>query len=90
VFKSGATFEQVFGVYEFDQKLRNLLSGLLERIEIAARTSISYHLAHAYGALCYENGSIFQFQDRHPGFLTALNKSVDDARKGHELFVLSP
>lgn len=87
VFKDGTTFEQVFGVYEFDQKLRNLLSGLLERIEIAARTCISYHLAHTYGALCYEDRGIFQFHDRHPDFLVALNKSVNDARKGHELFV---
>ncbi len=87
VFKDGTTFEQVFGVYEFDQKLRNLMSGLLERIEIAARTSIAYHLAHTYGALCYEDSSLFQQPKRHPTFLSSLNKFIDDARRGHELFV---
>jgi len=87
VFKDGTTFEQVFGVYEFDQKLRNLMAGLLERIEIVARTCISYHLAHTYGALCYEEGGLFQYPDRHSSWLVSLNKSIDDARRGHELFV---
>lgn len=87
VFKEGTTFEQVFGVYEFDQKLRNLMAGLLERIEIPARTCISYHLAHTYGALCYEESDLFQYPDRHSSFLGSLNKSIDDARRGHELFV---
>ncbi|MCL6442108.1 MAG: Abi family protein [Alicyclobacillus sp.] len=87
VFKNGTTFEQVYGVYGFDQKLRNLITGLLERIEISARTCISYYLAHTHGALCYEDRGLFQDPDRHSSWLVSLNKSIDDARRGHELFV---
>jgi abortive infection bacteriophage resistance protein len=40
-------------LYEFDKKLRQLLIGVLESMEIAFRTHIAYDLAHI-GSLGYE------------------------------------
>lgn len=87
MFMNGVTFEQIFRVYEFDHKLRNLMSSVLEHIEIAARTCIAYHLAHTYGTLGYEDGNNFQDPKRHAEFITTLNKSIEEARRRHELFV---
>ncbi|WP_211246708.1 Abi family protein [Cohnella pontilimi] len=87
VFKNGSTFEQIFQVYEFDRKLRDLLSGILELIEISARTSIAYHMSHTYGPLCYEDSNVFEDPSRHQAFIATVSKAIEDARKGHELFV---
>ena len=48
-FIAGATIGNVYNLYEFDRKLRNLLMSALETIEIAFRTHISYTLAHDMG-----------------------------------------
>lgn len=87
LYKSGSTFENVVRLYEFDRKLRNLLIGILESIEIAGRTHVAYHLAHKYGELSYESSSCFVNQNWHEKFLSDLSKATADARRGHELFV---
>lgn len=61
---------------------------LLEHIEISARTSIAYHLAHTHGPLCYEERELFKNPDRHKKSLDAIEKSVQDAREGHEPFII--
>lgn len=47
----GTTFNKIIALYEFDRKLRLLLLGVLEKIEIAFRTHISYEIAHTCGPL---------------------------------------
>lgn len=49
----GTTFENVYNVYEFDRKLRNLIFSVLEEIEILLRTRLAYYFSHKYGALGY-------------------------------------
>jgi len=50
---SSVTFEKIYCIYEFDRKLRSLLLGVLEEIEILLRTKIAYYHAHQYGPLGY-------------------------------------
>lgn len=45
---SGATFEDAVNLYYFDFDLRLLLQRYLNRIEIAFRTSLIYHLSNKY------------------------------------------
>lgn len=62
-FEPGAAFEQVLKLYEFDRKLRSLVLDAIERVEVAIRTQITYHMAHTYGAFAHANSRHF-----HPGF----------------------
>lgn len=55
----GTTFENVYHIYEFDRKLRNLIFSALEEVEILLRTRLSYYFSHKYGALGYLDKSHF-------------------------------
>ena len=55
----GTTFENVYHIYEFDRKLRNILFSALEEIEILMRTQLSYFFSHKYGALGYTDENNF-------------------------------
>lgn len=82
----GMTFEKVVELYEFDRGLRSLLLDIFEYVEISMRSRISYHLAHKYGAECYEDPSNFSFRtitDYH-NFIVKLNAELDRSK---ELFV---
>ncbi|MDR1172062.1 MAG: Abi family protein [Bacteroidales bacterium] len=59
LFHPDACFEEVLDRYDFDRKLRLILFGGIERIEIAVRTSLIYHLSLAYGGLWYLNPVLF-------------------------------
>jgi len=58
-FKPDTYFENVIDRYHFDRRLRLILFDALERIEIALRTRMIYHLSIAYGGLWYLNASLF-------------------------------
>ena len=59
-FKPGAYFEDVIDRYHFDRRLRLILFDAIERIEIALRTKMIYHLSIAYGSLWYLDSSLFE------------------------------
>ena len=44
-FKNGATFEQAYTLYKFDSRLRKLIAGELEKIEVSIRTQMAYTLS---------------------------------------------
>lgn len=64
----GVTFNQMYKLYEFDKKLRNLLLVALEDIEITLRTYTAYNLSIKYGAEAYKNEEIFKNIDLHKGY----------------------
>lgn len=49
-FHDQATFEDAVSLYEFDRGLRDLVMEAVGHIEVATRTVLTYHFAHAYGA----------------------------------------
>lgn len=57
-FPKGTNFESIISIYENDQWLRNKLLGILEPIEIHAKTSIAYHMGIKYGSDCFYNDEI--------------------------------
>lgn len=82
----GTTFEQLVAIYEFDKKLRHLIVGVLENIEIAFRTHITYLIAHKYGALAYDNSENFSDESHHASFLQELARVIDSSKRG-EVFI---
>lgn len=85
-YRPGTTFNQLVALYEFDKNLRQLLIGVVESIEVAFRTHIAYHHAHAYGPLGYKKASNFKNSGHHEKFLKNLERSMEDNKK--ELFVV--
>ena len=83
-FMDGITFAHIRGLYEFDQRLRTLLVGVLENVEVGFRTRMAYELAHKYGPLGYKNANHFTDATYHGAFMDALNTAI---KRGGELFV---
>ena len=53
-------FDTIYKLYNFDKKMKNIIIGALESIEISIRTYIAYTLAHKYGADSYTKSEIFE------------------------------
>lgn len=64
-FKSDVYFEDIIDRYNFDRELRIILFDAIERIEIALRTSMIYHLSLNYGAMWYLQSSLFTSTTKH-------------------------
>lgn len=54
-----SSFTDVIKLYKFDAHLRLLIIKAIDRVEIALRTSVTYHFAHALGPFGYTNASNF-------------------------------
>ncbi|MBW8347885.1 Abi family protein [Bacillus sp. IITD106] len=85
-YMEGTTFSKLVSLYEFDKKLRQLLIGALESVEIAFRTHIAYHHAHNYSPLGYENPAHFQDPTYHERFIKNLERFYDENKT--ELFII--
>jgi abortive infection bacteriophage resistance protein len=59
-FRTGSTFEDAVAVYKFDCELRLLLLQAIDRIEVAMRASVTYHLGHEIGPFGHMDGSNFK------------------------------
>lgn len=72
-FLPGTTLETTWRRYVFDRRLRVLLLDAIERIEVAVRTKLIYHLSHHISADSSHPAGAFGYLDqRHfPGFKTA-------------------
>ncbi|MBU8908261.1 Abi family protein [Desertibacillus haloalkaliphilus] len=85
-YMEGSSFNKLTSIYEFDRRLRLLLLGVLETIEIAFRTHISYDIAHKFGVLGYKDKENFINEIYHRDFLEELERLIKRSRKG-ELFI---
>lgn len=83
-FIEGTSFRSIIRLYDFDHRLRYLLSEVLESVEIAFRDRVAYVLGHAFGALGYQDALNFRSVSFHAQFMVDLQKAVE---KSHELFI---
>ena len=83
-FRSGVSFDDIYNLYEFDKKLRSMMMGVLETIEIAFRTHIAYLIAHKYGVLGYKERDNFRNGDYHGKMLQSFQREME---RSHEVFV---
>lgn len=60
ILKPNSYFEDIVERYNFDRHLRLILFDAIERIEIALRTKMIYHLSISYGGLWYLNPALFE------------------------------
>lgn len=76
-YREGTRFKDVMQVYDFDRKLRSLLMGALEQIEIALRAHCSNYHAIKYGATGYLSGQNFSHVHNHKTFLSRINRLIE-------------
>ena len=60
--------EKIQGIYEFDSELRNLISKVVEDIEIYLRSTLSYYHAHKFGTEGYMDASNYNRRHDHVKF----------------------
>lgn len=78
-FIDGTTFNNVYRIYEFDRKLRNVLLPVAEEIEIMLRAQLSYYHSHKYGASGYLDEKNFNSaRHKHERFMEHIEKSIEN------------
>lgn len=84
-YQEGISFTDIYEVYIFDKKLRNLLLMILESIEISLRTHLSNYLGVKYGTLCYRQSVNFINKDRNKDLCKIIDSMIE--RSGNENMV---
>ena len=75
-YKPGTNFDTVCRIYEFDRKMRNILSPVIEEIELMLRAQLSYYHAHKHGALGYMDPKNFNKRHDHQRFLEHIQQDI--------------
>lgn len=75
-YKAGTDFHKILRIYEFDVKLRDLLTRALGKIEIFFRTQVAYIHTSIYGEIGYLRSDIYYDMDRHCKFMSKFNESL--------------
>ncbi len=69
-FHPNTYFEAIIERYNFDRYLRLILFDAIERVEIALRTKMIYHMSLTYGALWYMDYNLFNDNVKHASHLS--------------------
>lgn len=78
-------FEDIIERYNFDRHLRLILFDAIERIEIALRTQMIYHLSLYHGPLWYQDASLFSNPVYHANNLSNLMREFGYSQ---EIFIV--
>lgn len=90
--KRNTYFEEILDRYTFDRRLRLILFDAIERIEIALRTKMIYHLSIAYGGLWYLDPNLFQTASLPANPSTTIHQNVleelkKEFNRSQEIFI---
>lgn len=75
-FAPNSFFEDIIDLYNFDRHFRLIVFNAIERIEVALRAKLIYHLSLAYGEEWYLNQTIFKDKFQHAAFLSQLSREI--------------
>ena len=78
-FADDSYFEEVIYLYNFDRNFRLIVFNAIERIEIALRTKMIYHLSLAYGAEWYLDASLFPNKKYFSTFQSKIHSELSDS-----------
>lgn len=95
-YNNKVSFETMYNLYKFDEKLRHLIMEILEGIEISLRTYMAYNLSIKYGPEAYTNQAIFKDIKSYTGYIDSNGKqhkglneeiNLEISKNRKELFV---
>ncbi len=81
LFKPGSTFDNVIAIYNFDRELRILVFDAIERIEIAFRTKLTYHLSREISPWWFEDMTNFKNAVDHNETLFAVDRELNQTKE---------
>lgn len=82
VFYNGTNFEDILKIYVFDNKLRLLLLGLLERVEKSFKCRMAYELSiGTNNSHCYLDVDLFLDQGAYEEVLKTITDEVEKSRE---------
>ena len=80
-FRPGSRFATVIQRYDFDRELRLIVLDMVERIEVATRTHLIYHMSLAYGPYWFEDKRYAQNKNHFDSNLARLEEEVARSRE---------
>ena len=80
-FRPGTAFEDVLELYLFDREFRLLIFDVVEKLEIAFRTQLSYQHSLAHGPYWFEDRSNFRDADYWRQHLESIDAEVGRAKE---------
>lgn len=80
-YREGTTFDTVYRIYEFDRKLRNLVFGVVEEVELMLRMQLSHYHGLKYGALGYMDASNFNNWHNDERFKEHIQKAIEQNKE---------
>jgi len=80
-YRPGTQWSSLYAIYEFDRRLRNLLLGRIEPIEISIRTKIAQYLAVTCDSLTYRDFTYFVDATDHCRQLAMIDAEIGRSRK---------
>lgn len=84
-FTSASNFDDVIRRYNFDRHLRLILFDGIERVEIALRTKLIYHMSLSYGPYWYQESQFFSDIDIFNYNLASINREL---KRSKEIFIV--
>lgn len=84
IFKTGAAFERVLALYDFDKELRNLLFAAIQSIEIGLRSRVIQMVSFRYGAFWFADETLFT---NHAIFCNCLDNLQREIVRSKEEFL---
>lgn len=81
-FRDNTTFDAIWDRYIFDRELRLLVLDAIERIEVATRSQLMYHHAHAHGPFGYatdQSALPHANNSERTKFLKSISKASEDS-----------
>lgn len=80
-FKNGTTFDDIITIYQYDKKLRGIISEYLERIEICLRAKLTDKYSIKYGFFWYSDFSLFEDKDIFDKINGEIQESFDNPKE---------
>jgi len=81
VFKPNSTFENIIAIYNFDRELRILIFDVIEKIEIAFRTKLIYHLSLELSPWWFEDVNNFKNIVEHNNTLISIDRELQQTKE---------
>lgn len=75
------SFDRLQAIYEFDGQLRNLITGVVDKIEIYLRAQFAYYHASKYGEEGYMNASNYNSRHDHTIFINRIHSCIKENEK---------
>lgn len=80
-FLPGITFDMICTLQEFDHKLRISLFSYLQKIELAVRTAVAYHIANTFSPASHLDENLYEDKQYFDSFIEKLTSSVQESNE---------